>query len=116
MATYNVGSPTPSGVVVAPIAVSASDTFPVQQGGKYVLVVRNGGGSPDTVVVDDPNTALPTGAAPSSTFADISKSVVNATEQAFLIDANRHRDPVTGLVTVTHSFITTVTAVVYGPL
>jgi hypothetical protein len=113
MAVYNVYKPNEVGSVVVPVAVSASDTFAVQPTGKYVLVVINAGGSPDNVVIDDPVTPLPAGAAASGTFADIAQAVANGTTKAFQIEAARHAAG--GVVTVTNSFITTVTAYVLGP-
>jgi hypothetical protein len=113
MAAYNVYKPNEVGLAVVPVAVSAADTIAVQPNGKYVLVVNNAGGSPDTVVIDDPNTVVPLGAAASSTFADISQAVAAGTLKAFAFDAARHGAG--GVVNITNSFITTVTAYVLGP-
>lgn len=113
MATYPVYKPNEVGAVVAPVAVSASDTFPVLPSGKYVIVIINAGGSPDNITIDDPTTPVPLGGPASSTFADITQTVTNATTKAFMIEAARHGAG--GLVTVTNSFITTVTAYVLGP-
>jgi hypothetical protein len=100
-----------------PIAVSATDTIPVQSSGRYLLIVRNAGGTVDNVSIDDPNTTVPPGSAASSTFADVIGTVpITTGEMSWILDAARHRDAATGNITVTHSFITTVTAVVIGPL
>jgi hypothetical protein len=115
VATPNIYRPGAAGLAVVPVAVAASDSFAVQPSGLYLYYLVNGGGSPDNVVIDDPNTPLPVGAAASTTFADVAQTVANGANRVFLVDAARHRDPTTGLVTVTHSFITSVTAVVFGP-
>lgn len=113
MAVYNVYKPTEAGVAIVPVAVSAADTFPVGTSGEYELVVVNGGGSPDNVAIDDPTTPLPAGAAASTTFADVAQAVANGTNKAFRVPAGRFGNA--GVVNVTHSFITTVTAYVLGP-
>jgi hypothetical protein len=111
MALLTVTDPQISGTVVTSAAVSASDTFPVSQGETYILLVINGGGSPDVVEIKDPTSVAPSNA---QTFdPDISTSVTNGTTRAFRIQADRMRDPATGLVTVNHSFTTTVTCYLF---
>jgi hypothetical protein len=96
-------------------AVAASDTIPVGADGRYLLIVKNAGGSPDTVAVVDPTSQAPEGASFTGGNPNISHSVPATTgERHFLLDARRHRD-VNGNIVVTHSFVTSVTCIVYGP-
>lgn len=85
-------------------AVSASDTFP--NDGKTFIYVKNAGGSPDTVVIDS--------IAPCNQGADHNGggSVTNGTEKCFgPFDTTRFNDS-GGLITITHSFTTSVTCAV----
>lgn len=98
-----------------PTAVGASDVIPVAVTGKYLLIVRNGGGTVDNVSIDDPNTPLPPGAAANATFADVIGTVpITTGEMSWTLDAGRFRDGA-GNINLTHSFTTTVTAVCIGP-
>lgn len=115
MATPNIYRPGAAGVATTPVAVAASDSIPLPPSGLYLYVVENGGGSADTVVIQDRNTPAPPGSTAAASFADVSQSVAAGTRRTFLIDAARHRDPSTGNATVTHSFTTTVNATMYGP-
>lgn len=92
------------GIVPAYAAVSASDTFVPRPG--LIYHVKNGGASPDSVVF---NSLVPSNY---GTDVDLTVSVAAGTEKMIALgtDAARFADPVTGLCTVTHSFITTVTA------
>jgi hypothetical protein len=107
--------PNPAGAP-AYAAVASADTIPVGSGGKYLLIVKNAGGSPDSVVVDDPTSG--TGPVGSTTPGnpDLTVSVPATTgERHILLVADRHRD-VNGNINITHSFVTSVTCIVYGPL
>jgi hypothetical protein len=96
-------------------AVAASDSFPVAPTGRYLLIVKNAGGSPDVVVVDDPTSGTGPAGAATPMNPDLSHSVPATTgERHFLLNAQRHRN-VNGNIDVTHSFITTVTCIMYGP-
>ena len=89
------------GTLLAPAAVSASDTINVDPQG-LVLEVINGGGSPDTVTVVDP------GATPAGSSATSPSQVVAAgTRRHFRL--NPAFANTSGIITVTHSFTTTVT-------
>jgi len=96
--------PNKAGIAWTPAAVSASDTVTsavLGAGGCWFIVI-NGGGSPDTVGYTDPGTT-PSGGAP----AAFTNSVTNATTEAMylspkLVDSS-------GILTITHSFITSVT-------
>jgi hypothetical protein len=104
MALLTATRPTSVGVVTTGAAVSASDTISAADLGSRgaYLVVINGGASPDVVAILDGN-FTPAGNAGTSAGG----SVTNATTKSFYIDpmllgAN-------SVVTVTHSFITSVT-------
>lgn len=92
-----------TGIAATYTAVSASDTADVSSGRTF-LHVKNAGGSPDTVTLVTPGTG-PGGTA----IADLAVTVTNGTEK-FIGPISP--DPQTGfgsIVTVTHSFTTTVT-------
>lgn len=107
MAALTATRPTAAGVAWTPAAVSASDTISADilgQIGAY-LVIINGGGSPDTVGRSDGGFTPAGGAA-----AAFTNSVTNGTTEVMFIPASA-KDPTTGLVTITHSFTTSVTYV-----
>jgi hypothetical protein len=99
--------PTAAGVAWTPAAVAASDTITAAQLGSLgaYLVVINGGGSPDTVGYTDPGTT-PAGTA----AAAYTNSVTNATTEVMYLSP-KLVNPSTGLLTITHSFTTSVTCV-----
>lgn len=108
MGALTITSPTSAGVAWSGAAVSASDTINMNAipGGAARgawLIITNGGGSPDTVTVVD-NSRTPAGNA----ATNLTNSVTNGTSEVMFIPASA-ADPTTGLVTVTHSFTTTVT-------
>lgn len=87
-------------------AVSASDTAAPDLGRKYIYHVKNAGGSPDTVTIVVPGTD-----AFGQNKPDIAVTVTNATEKFIpLILQDQLADPSTGVITITHSFTTSVTA------
>jgi hypothetical protein len=115
MATYTVQTVTEAGVVPTYTAVSASDTFTpaaADYDKPHILHVKNAGGSPDTVVVDDASslTNAPGGTAYNP---DLTISVTNATERFIRLNPVRRYLQSNGTVTVTNSFITSVTAAVF---
>lgn len=84
-------------------AVSASDT--VVPDSRIMLHVKNAGGSPDTVTVVVPGNG-PGGVA----IPDMTVSVPASTGDRMIPLVNpAYTDPTTGLITVTHSFTTSVT-------
>jgi hypothetical protein len=89
------------GTLMAPVAVSASDTCTADPAG-LILEVINGGGSPDTVTVVDPGTT-PAGSAATSP----SQAVAAGTRREFRLGPQFANS--TGIITVTHSFTTSVT-------
>lgn len=101
--------PTSVGVAVTGTAVSASDTIAAADLGTNgaFLVVINAGGSPDTVAILDGG-STPAGNAGVSAGG----SVTNATTKVFFISP-KMINPSTLVVTVTHSFLTTVTCNLY---
>lgn len=111
MATYTVQAIAETGTLGTYTAVSSSDTFTPVSDAIHILHVKNAGGSSDTVTVDDPTSQTPAGA--TSFNPDQTGPTANATERFYRIDPKRCRNPSTGLITVTHSFTTTVTAAVF---
>jgi hypothetical protein len=87
-------------------AVSASDTITADPTATLVLHVKNAGGSTDNITISDGGSS-PAGN-PATSYAT---SAANATEGFFPIDP-RLVNSSTGLVTVTHSFTTSVTCAV----
>lgn len=106
MALLTATRPTAAGVVYTAAAVSASDTIAAADlvNGAFLIVI-NGGGSPDTVTVADPGFS-PAGNAGTA----LTNSVTNATTEVMTISP-ASVNPSTGLATITHSFITSVTYV-----
>jgi hypothetical protein len=78
---------------------------------QFALFVNNGGGSPITVTIDDPNTTSPVGA--TAFNPDQAVTVANATARWILIDTKRVLNSGTGLISITYSGVTTVTVAVY---
>jgi len=107
MALLTATRPTAAGVAWAPAAVSSSDTISANdlgQAGAW-LVVLNGGGSPDNVTVSD------AGVTPAGNAATTVANAVAATSSEVMYISPRQVNLATGLVTVTHSFTTSVTYV-----
>lgn len=93
---------------VALTAVASTDTIVVDTGKQYVLWVHNGGGSSDTVAI------AASGKDPfGRTVAAMSVAVPNATDRFIWLPVQPLlADGTTGLITVTHTFITSVTCAV----
>lgn len=109
MAALSATTPTRTGTTVAGAAVASSDTIAASilgSNGAY-LEILNGNASPDSMTISDAG-STPAGTAP-GTFA---VSVTNATNKIFFLSP-RLADPITGLVTVTHSVTATVTYKLY---
>lgn len=105
MALLTAIRPVAAGTAWSPAAVSASDTISSSDLGSLgaYLVVINGGGSPDNVTVSDSGLTPAGNAATTAAVA-----VTNGTTKAIYISP-RAVNPSTGVVTVTHSFTTSVT-------
>jgi len=96
-----------TGLTPSYAAVAATDTFVPDA--QTFIHVKNGGGSPDTCVVQ-----VLQGDPAGLTVSDVSVSVTNAQERMIgPLPPNFFADPTTGLGTITHSFTTTVTVGVF---
>lgn len=114
MAALTAITPLVSGVASTGAAVSASDTIDQSLlGGRGAyLEIINGGGSSDTVTIQDFGTT-PAGNALTSNQYTV--SVTNGTSQIIHVKPSQV-NPSTGLVTVAHSFTTSVTYKLYKVL
>ena len=110
MAALSAVTPTNNGTTIAGATVAASDTIDQSLIGSRgaLLEVINGGGSPDTVAISDSG-VTPAGSAATNPGS----SVTNGTNKVFFIEPSQV-NPSTGLVTVTHSFTTSVTYKLYS--
>ena len=111
MAALTATVPTLAGVATTGAAVSASDTIDagtLGQRGAYLEIV-NGGASSDTVTVKDFSYTDTGQQLPSQQYT---VTVANGTSKVLWIKALQV-DPSTGLVTITHSFTTSVTYKLY---
>lgn len=108
MAALSAHTPVKTGTTWTPAAVAASDTISAAILGTLgcYLIVLNGGGSSDTVAITDSG-LTPAGNAGASTGG----AVANGVSKSFYISP-KQVNPTTGVVTVTHSFTTSVTCVV----
>lgn len=114
-ALTNINPPTlsPGAAPLTNTLTAGPDTLPLQFGGKYLLRFNNTGGVPLVVTFDDPVSQNP-GAA-TSFNPDVPLTITNAQARAITIDANRFRDPTTGLVTMSYGGAPTATVEVHGP-
>jgi hypothetical protein len=95
--------------------VGATDTIPVPPTGKVVVVVQNLGGSVDNIVVTDPTSGVGPPGSSTPLVPNVALSCAATTGvRHFELDCQRFRD-VNGNITLTHSFQTSVTCIVYGP-
>lgn len=104
MALLTAQSVNQSGLAPSYSAVSASDTF--ANDGTVFLHVKNAGGSADTVTITSVQTCN------QGATHNLTVSVPATTGDRLIgpFETSRFNDPTTGLVTVTHSFTTSVTA------
>jgi hypothetical protein len=104
-------TPVVTGVADAGVAVSASDTIDqsILGGRGAYLGITNAGGSSDTVTISDYGT---TGAGNALTSNQYTVTVANGTSKVIWIKPQQV-NPATGLVTVAHSFTTSVTYQLY---
>lgn len=102
-------TPTSTGTVSTGAAVAASDTIAQALMGPrgLLLEIINAGGSPDTVTISDAG-LTPAGSA----AAPPNDAVTAGTSQIFLISPTQV-NPTTLVVTVTHTFTTSVTYKLY---
>ena len=111
MAALAAITPVVAGVASTGAAVAASDTVDqsiLGQRGAYLDVI-NGGGSSDTVTIKDFGT---TRAGNSLTSNQYTVSVANGASKVIWLKPEMV-DPSTGLITITHSFTTSVTYKLY---
>lgn len=103
--------PTRTGTASPGAAVAASDTIHASLLGTLGvhLEILNGGGSTDNVTISDAG-ATPAGTPLSG--GTYPGSVANGTNKTFYISP-KQADPATQLVTITHSFTTSVTYKLY---
>lgn len=106
MATFVQQKIGPTGLNPAYSAVSASDRC--STGPSVFLHVKNAGASPDSVVIADTTSVAPSGA--TSFNASLTVSVPNAGERMIGPITDRYANADGLGATVTHSFLTTVTA------
>lgn len=109
MAALSATTPANTGTTTSGAAVAATDTIARSiMGPKGVyLEVINGGGSSDSITISDSG-STPAGNSPGT----IAGSVANATSKVFHIKPEQV-NLATGVVTVTHSFTTSVTYKLY---
>lgn len=98
-----------TGNAVTLSAVNSSDTITPDSSKTMILVVVNGGGSSDTVTIAITSGSDPWGRA----YAAQTVTVANGTTKyIYLQNPAVLADVTTGLITVTHSFVTSVTGAV----
>lgn len=108
MATLTATVPSRLGTLSPGDAVAASDIVPASALGVNgaLLEVINGGGSPDSVTISD------AGASPVGTpVVTYPATVTNGTNRVFTLSPKQA--DASGNITITHSFITTVTYKLY---
>lgn len=111
MAALTAITPTVAGVTTTGTAVSASDTIDsgtLGSQGCYIEVI-NAGGSPDTVTISDYGSTAAGSQLPSNSFT---ASVAAGASKIFWLQQGQI-NPATGLITIAHSFTTSVTCKVY---
>ena len=111
MAAMTAITPSNAGTVSTGTAVAASDTIAAALLGNRgaILEIINGGGSTDNITITDAGTTPAGNALASGTYA---VTVANASQKAFYIRPDQVT-PATGLITITHSFTTSVTYKLY---
>lgn len=111
MAALTAITPTNTGTVNAGLAVAASDTIArsvMGPRGAYLEII-NGNASPDVITISDAGQTPAGNALAAGTIGD---TVTNGTSQIYKI-TQEQVDPVTNLVTITHTVTATVTYKLY---
>lgn len=98
---------TKAGITPSYAAVSASDTLTADSVGMF-LHVKNAGGTADTVTFDDAGTT-PGGNSP--TDPTVTVPITTGDKMIYIVPS--YVNPATGLITVSHSFITSVTCALF---
>jgi hypothetical protein len=110
MATLTVQLPTVAGIVPTYTAAAASDKFVPAGARNHILHVKNGGGSTDNVVINDPTSTNPGSA--TAYDPDVTVAVAAGAEKVIILHPSRFADS-NGEIVYTHSFTTSVTAAVF---
>jgi len=112
VAALTATTPLVTGVATPGAAVSASDTIDqgTLGGNGCLLEILNGGASSDTVTISDFGTTTAGNPLPSNTYT---VTVANGTNKVIVIRPSQI-NPATGLVTVAHSFTTSVNYKLYS--
>lgn len=102
-----------AGTLDPPAAVAASDTIAQAVLGPNgaLLSINNGGGSSDTITISDAGSTAAGNALASGAITGL--SVANGASKVFRLQMSQV-NPATGLITITHSFITSVTYQLYA--
>lgn len=99
---------TPVALAAGAAAALSGDVVAARADATYVFIVTNGGGSSDTVKLNDPTSIGPDGA--TQFDPDASFVVPNGTTRTFWVrDARRFINPSNGNLEIVHSFVTSVT-------
>lgn len=111
MAAMTAITPVLAGVASTGTAVAASDTIAqaIMGPNGATLEIVNGGGSVDNMTISDAGLTPAGNALTGGTYA---VSVTNGTSKVFKL-TNAQVNPATNLITITHSFTTTVTYKLY---
>lgn len=114
MAALSAITPSNAGTSSAGAAVSSSDTIAQSLLGPRgaILEIINAGASPDNITISDSGLTPAGNALNLAPGGVIAATVTNGTSKVFDI-SNEQVNPATGLVTITHSFTTTVTYKLY---
>lgn len=105
MALLTTQTAVQAGITPSYAAVASSDT--AVPGDNVILHVKNAGGSADTVTIVTPGTVR------GLAVADQTVTVAATTgDKMIALPADLYADPTTGLVTIQHSFTTSVTCAV----
>lgn len=112
MTTLTPQQLTVAGLTPTYTAATAADDFVVTGVGPYWLHIKNAGGSPDSCVVDDPNSTDP---GSSTQFnPDVTVTVPATTgDKLIKLDVTRFKNAGSGKIAWTNSFTTSVTAAVF---
>lgn len=114
MAALAAITPANTGTASTGAAVAASDTIAVSVMGPRgaTLEIINAGASPDNITISDSGRTPAGNALNLAPGGVVAATVTNGTSKVFDISPEQ-ADPTTGLVTITHSFTTTVTYKLY---
>ncbi len=99
---------TPVTLAAGAAAAASGDVVAARSDATYCFIVANGGGSPDTMKLNDFTSYAPDGA--TQFDPDSSHTITNGTTRVFWVrDPRRFINPATGNIEIAHSFTTSVT-------